>query len=143
VATKSILYPVLALVALTLVVGLVMLRRRVGEMVRRRIPPQAVATSSRMAAALEDTGAADNFRNLFEVPVLFYAAAVVVYGAELTSALHVALAWAFVASRLAHSLIHCGYNKVTHRLAAFATGYALVAALWAAIAWDLLAAGRG
>jgi len=72
-SAKSILYPMLAMVLLTAIVSIVMYRRRVAEMRARRIPPQEVASAAAMAARLDDTGAADNFRNLFETPVLFYA----------------------------------------------------------------------
>ena len=48
---------------------------RIGQMKRERIHPQSVATSAQAAARLTDSRAADNFRNLFELPVLFYVVA--------------------------------------------------------------------
>lgn len=63
----------LALVLLTLVVAARLLYTRVHEMRQKRIHPQAAATSLQMSARLENVQAADNFRNLFEAPVLFYA----------------------------------------------------------------------
>ena len=139
---RAILWPVLAMVTLTFCVALLLLVRRVTHMRARRIAPQAVATWAGMAAAMPDTRAADNFRNLFELPVLFYAAAVVVYAGSLATPAHVALAWAFFAMRVAHSAVHCTYNRVMHRFAAFLAGCGVVAALWILIALDL-AAGRG
>jgi hypothetical protein len=41
-----------------------------------------------------------------------------------------ALAWAYVACRALHSLIHLTYNNVFHRLAAFAAGYVVLLAIW-------------
>ena len=140
---RWLLYPVLALVALTFVVGVVMYRRRVGEMKRRRIPPQAVASAVAMATTLEDTRAADNFRNLFETPVLFYAGMIVAYAAKLGSPAFLALAWVYVLARAVHSAIHCTTNRVMHRFAAFIASFWLLGALWAMIAWDLLVAGKG
>jgi hypothetical protein len=140
---RAILYPVLALVALTAGVAIVMYRRRVAEMVAKRIRPQAVATSPQMGALLENVTAADNYRNLHEAPVLFYAAALLIYAAKLTDPTYVALAWAYVAVRVAHTLIHTTYNRVIHRLWAFAASLGILWVLWALIAWDLLAAGRG
>jgi hypothetical protein len=138
---KAILYPVL--VALTAVVTIVMYRRRDAEMVEKRIRPQAVATSPQMGALLENVTAADNYRNLFEAPVLFYAVAIVIYAAKLTDPLYVGLAWAFVAARVAHTLIHVTYNRVIHRMRAFAASLAIVWTLWGRVAWDLLVAGSG
>ena len=138
-----LLYPVLALALLTFVVGLLMYRRRVAEMRRRRVAPQSVATSAQMAARLEDTRASDNFRNLFEMPVLFYAGMLVAYAAHLASPAYVAVSWAYVAARAAHSAIHCTTNRVMHRFPVFLASFGLLGALWALIAWDLLVAGKG
>lgn len=135
-----ILLPGLAMVALTFVVMAVMYRRRVAQMRRERIHPQAVATSTQAAAKLTDCNAADNFRNLFELPVLFYFALVVAaLTAQVTTPV-LALAWAFVALRIVHSAIHCTYNKVMHRFRAYLLGAVVLLALWLRLAWGLLAA---
>jgi len=139
----AILFPMLALVLLTMAVGIVMYRRRVAEMRAKRIPPQAVATTTQMAARLSDTCAADNFRNLFETPVLFYAAVLTIYAAELTSPLYVTLAWVYVVLRLVHSAIHCTYNKVMHRLSVFMAAFLALSLIWGLIAWDVAIVGRG
>jgi len=128
---------------LTFVVAVTMFRRRVTEMRARRVHPQMLASSAQIASALDDARAADNFRNLLEAPVLFYAAALTIYAAQLTSVPYVALAWAFVATRIAHSAIHCTYNRVMHRFFAFASGLLVLSAIFALIAFDLLGANRG
>lgn len=133
----SILFPALAMVALTLLVWLRMYVERIGQMKRERIHPQAVATSAQMAAAFKDTRAADNFRNLFELPVLFYLAVVVAYVTQQTGAVVVALAWLFVVLRYLHSYIHCGYNKVMHRFQVYVLGGVALWALWAVLALGL------
>ena len=120
------------LVLLTSLVGVRLLYTRVQEMRRKRIHPQAVSTSVQMAARLENVQAADNFRNLFELPVLYYALAAIAIGAAHTPGWLVAGAWAFVALRTLHSLIHCSYNKVMHRLAVFLVSFALLVGLWVA-----------
>jgi hypothetical protein len=135
---NAIFLPALAMVALTFAVWLRMYSSRIGEMKRERIHPQSVATSAQMAARLQDTRAADNFRNLFELPVLFYLALVV---ADLTAQVTLpvlALAWLFVALRIVHSAIHCGYNKVMHRFQAYFAGGVALWLLWAVLAVGLL-----
>lgn len=134
----SIFLPAFALVALTFVVWLNMFRVRVGEMRRLRIHPQAVATSPQAAQRFVDTRAAGNFRNLFELPVLFYAALGIAHATGATGPVALALAWAFVVLRVAHSAIHCSYNRVMHRFAVYATGGFVLLALWALLAWRLL-----
>jgi hypothetical protein len=66
--------PLAAMALLVLVVGIRLFSVRVSEMRQKRVRPQAVATSLQMTAALERVQAADNFKNLFELPVLFLCA---------------------------------------------------------------------
>jgi hypothetical protein len=128
----------LAMVLLTAIVGLTMLRNRVREMMRKRLDAQQIADSTRMAAQLQDIQAADNFRNLFEVPVLFYTLVAIALATGYVPSWLVVCAWIFVALRVAHSLIHCTYNKVFHRLAVFLPGFALLIGMWSAFFLALL-----
>ena len=125
----------LAMVLLVLVVGGAMLATRVAEMRRKRIHPQALASSSTMSAQLENVQVADNFRNLFEVPVLFYAGVLAALALHVRSDALLALAWAFVAARYAHAIVHLGYNRVMHRFYAYLAGLLAVLAFWAVLAW--------
>lgn len=131
---KLIFMPAVAMVALTFVVWWRMYVVRIGQMKRERIHPQAVATSAQSSARLTDSCAADNFRNLFELPVLFYVALVVAAITGQVNATTIALAWAFVLLRIVHSVIHCTYNKVMHRFYAYVAGGMALWLLWGAIA---------
>jgi hypothetical protein len=126
------------MVLLTAIVGLTMLRNRVREMMRKRLDAQQIADSTRMAAQLQDIQAADNFRNLFEVPVLFYTLVAIALATGYVPSWLVVCTWIFVALRVAHSLIHCTYNKVFHRLAVFLPGFALLIGMWSAFFLALL-----
>ncbi len=134
----EVLLPAFAMVALTFAVWIRMYFSRIGEMRRERIHPQSVATSAQMAGRLKDTRAADNFRNLFELPVLFYLALVVAALTGQAGTAVLALAWSFVALRVLHSAIHCSYNKVMHRFQAYVAGGIVLWALWAVLAVSLL-----
>jgi len=135
---RLVFWPAVAMALLTFVVWLRMYASRVGEMRRLRIHPQAVATSSGAAASFVDTRAADNFRNLFELPVLFYAALGLAFAIDAVDGAVLALAWLFVALRVAHSLIHLGANRVMHRFVAYAAGGFVLWTLWGLLAWRLL-----
>ncbi|GHA70757.1 MAPEG family protein [Cognatilysobacter bugurensis] len=135
----SIFQPAVAMVALTFAVSVRLLFTRVSAMKRERIHPQSVATAAAMAARMPDSRVADNFRNLFELPVLFYLATVVAAMAGLVTPTLLAIAWAFVALRIAHSVIHCTYNKVMHRFYAYIGGWAALVALWGVLAAGLFA----
>jgi hypothetical protein len=130
----------LAMVVLVLIVALRMLFVRVSEMKENRIHPQAIATSVQMANRFQNIQAADNFRNLFEVPVLFYAlVAVALASGDVPMWLAVGL-WGFVVLRYVHSFIHCTYNKVMHRFAAFGFGLLIIVVLWVSFVMSCLSA---
>ncbi len=74
---------------------------------------------------------ANNYQNQFEVPVLFYALLPLLLVTGLADWIAVALAWVFVASRIAHSFIHLGQNIVINRFRAFLIGFAVVVLMWA------------
>lgn len=134
---RAFVLPVFAMVLLNLLVWLRLYQTRIGEMKRRRIHPQAVASSSQMAT-LEDTRAADNFRNLFELPVLFYAAMALIIVSRTESTVLLALAWLFVALRYLHSYIHCTYNRVKDRFSVYLFSGLALWAMWAVMAYTWL-----
>ena len=129
-----------AMVLLVAAVAAKMLADRSREMRTRRIHPQQVATSRTAAQHYEAVQAADNYRNLFELPVLFYAWAALVIATGHASEVMATGAWAYVALRVVHSLVHCTYNKVLHRFAVFALSILVLVGLWAGL---LLAVWRG
>jgi hypothetical protein len=71
-----------------------------------------------------------NYMNLTELPVLFYAICLMFYVTARTDMTTVWLAWAYVVSRVVHSLIHLTTNNVIHRLSAFAISNFVLLAMW-------------
>ena len=134
----QILYPIAALVLLVMVVMTLMFRERVQEMKTRRIHPKKVATSTQMAAVLQNTRAADNYKNLFEMPVLFYACCLALLVTNSVAPMYLGLAWTYVALRLLHSCIHVGYNNVMHRFNVFALSALVLLVMWVLLVFQLL-----
>jgi hypothetical protein len=132
------LLPVAAMMLLVFCVGVALLAQRSREMKARRIHPQKVATSAQMGATMQRVNIADNFRNLFETPVLFYALCLSLAVTQSATPLMLAGLWAYVALRVVHSVIHCTYNRVMHRFAAFGAGFVLLLVLWMNFALGLL-----
>ena len=134
---NAIFWPVVAQVALVAVVFVRMYATRLGEMRARRINPQAVATSRAAAEAFRDVAAADNFRNLFEVPVLFFAVCGALAITDTVTPLQLALAWLYVGLRAVHSLIHATYNRVLHRFLVYVASTVCVFVMWGLFAFAL------
>lgn len=137
---QSIVTACAAMVLLVAVVAAKMVADRSREMRMRRIHPQQVATSRTAAQHYEAVQAADNYRNLFELPVLFYAWAALAIATGHASEAMALVAWAYVALRALHSLIHCTYNKVMHRFAVFLLSIVVLVGLWVLL---LMAVWRG
>ncbi len=134
---ESSLWPVCALALLTAIVWAWMYVDRIGEMRAKHIAPQRLPTAREAATILERTAAADNFRNLFEIPVLFYVLCVTLTATGLATPLQVGLAWLYVALRAAHSLIHITYNRVSHRFTVHLGSTLCVLFMWGVFAIDL------
>ena len=71
-----------------------------------------------------------NYMNLLELPMLFYVGGLMFYVAGKVDAVVLDVAWAFVALRAIHSLIHVTYNNVMHRLTVFALSNVVLMAFW-------------
>ena len=133
---KPLLIPLLAQVALTFIVMLVMYLRRIAEMKTKRVHPQRTKTRSSAHGVLTDSeSAADNLSNLFESPVLFYTAILVTLMLMVQDPVVVTLAWIYVASRYIHSFIHITYNRVMHRFSVFIFSSFTLLAIWVRLGW--------
>ena len=126
----AIFYPVAALAALTFAVGVRMYFARVGAARKRRVRVGDFRLGESPNVPADVALPNRNFMNLFEMPVLFYVACVILFVTNAVDGLALVLAWLYVASRIVHSLIHLTYNNVIHRLAAFAASNVVLLVLW-------------
>ena len=128
---KPMLLPLLAMVLLTFLVWLAMFIRRFAEISRKSIDPQQLARRSEgQRLLITSAGAADNFKNLFEMPVLFYLAASLSLILLIQDDVLVQLAWLFVGLRVLHSLVQCTYNRVLHRFTAYLGSCLILLLMW-------------
>ena len=136
----AILYPLFALAAWTLIVLALIPVARVRAGRRREIVTDdfKFGESPRVPGYVSIPNR--NYMNLLELPMLFYVVCIVLYVTAGASTTTIALAWAFVALRVVHSLIHLSYNHVVHRLAAFTASNVALVMLWMAAGFHLGAA---
>ncbi len=132
------LLPIAAMVGLTTVVAGAMLAQRISEIRERRISLRTIASSVQSNATLERVNCADNFRNLFEAPVLFYVLCLALTLTQSASPLMLGAAWLYVALRVVHSAIHCTTNRVKHRFRVYAASSAVLLGMWIAFTVSLL-----
>jgi hypothetical protein len=128
---KPILIPLLVQVFLTFSVWAYMYVWRIPEIRRKSIDPQRLQDRAVAHELLPDSAnASNNLKNLFELPVLFYAAVLLSLVLLIQDPALVQLAWGFVLLRIVHSAIHCTYNNVTHRFIAYALSSLFLLFMW-------------
>ena len=133
----TVLYPIFAMLALTLAVMVRMGLARYRAVVRREVDhryyevyqgeePKHLRVLSR------------HFSNLVETPPLFYVACLVAFVTEQQSGLVIGLAWAYVALRFLHTYIHLGPNVVALRFRVFVLSMVVLTVLLVALFIGLL-----
>jgi hypothetical protein len=137
-AEHAIFVPAIAMTLLIAIVWVRLYQERIGELRSRRIHPQQIATSRAMAETMQNVKASDHFRNLFEVPVLFYVLCGFLAITKLTTPLLLACAWGFVLLRAYHAYIHLTHNKVIRRFQAYVASTTVLWVMWAIFAVRLL-----
>ena len=113
----AIFGPFLATMLLTLVVWLYMYIRRISFIMSRGISSQDLAVPGALAGLSPPavSNPSDNLKNLFEIPVLFYALALYLFVTKQVDVPYLDAAWVFVAFRALHSTVHCTFNLVILR----------------------------
>jgi len=134
---NSLLTPVLALVSLSLLVFVWMYATRIPAIQKAGIDPgKAQEPSSLDALPIAVRQIGYNYNHLMEQPTIFYALVVCSYLAGQQNIVTLALAWAYVALRVVHSLVQATANIVLLRFVIFALSSVVLALL---AAWDVRA----
>ena len=126
----AILPPLFIQVALTFIIGLTMGGARFAQSLSDKKVLAEVKKGRADVYARFPTLLADNFRNQFEVPVLFYAAVLLAIATGPISDHFITLAWVFALSRIVHAAIHVTVNIVLLRFLSFAVGLISAILMW-------------
>ena len=137
----ALFWPAFAQVVLTLVVMVAMGRARVRSVARRKQAIDVVALNRAEDWDDEATKAANNYKNQFEMPVLFFAAIAVGLSLKLADPVIVGLAWVFVTARVAHAVVHLTFNKIMVRGSIWLVSVAAMLAMWVVMAIRVGTAG--
>ena len=104
---QEIFGPFFGMMLLTLVVWIVLYVRRIGYLKSHRVHAQKVATPEKVSEIIPDEVQypAHNFKNLFEMPVLFYFLCLYLFASGNVDSWYVMGAWTFVGLRAIHSIV--------------------------------------
>lgn len=126
---QAILIPLFIQVALTFILLFTLGPARVAAVEQGEVKLRDVALGQ-SAWPQRITQLGRSFDNQFQLPVLFY---VLVGLAVVTAKVDAPLvwgAWAFVASRVAHAVVHVTSNAVRQRFYAYVVGAVVLVAMW-------------
>ena len=136
---NPVLLPLLCMVFLTFVVWILLFALRLPEISRKKIEHQDLRDRAEAHVLLTTSAAAsNNLKNLFEMPVLFYVAAMLMMLLLIQDPLLVRLAWGFVVLRIIHSIVQCTYNRVVHRFIAYFLSCLFLLLMWVRLASYIL-----
>jgi hypothetical protein len=126
----SMLFPMVALATLTFAVLLLIPVRRFRAGIAGQIQYDDFKYGESARVPLEVSIPNRNMMNLLELPLLFYVACLTYLVIGGVSEYALALAWLYVGLRVVHSAIHVTYNRVRHRLVAFAASNVVLVMFW-------------
>jgi hypothetical protein len=128
---------VIALVLWTFVMGVWLYATRIPALTKYNIvyDPHRPSEEFHVQLPAEVRWKADNYNNLLEQPTLFYAVALTLAFLDAGAGLNAGLAWAYVALRVAHSLVQALINKVIIRFALFAVASLVLLVMTLRAAW--------
>ena len=108
---ELIFQPFFILMLLTIVVWFYMYAKRIPFIEKSDIPPEKLTAYELLKLSPPDVAnPSDNLKNLFELPVLFYALCIYLYVTNNVDQTTLVVAWFFVVMRILHSLVHCTIN---------------------------------
>lgn len=134
----ALIYPQFAIVLLIFVSLAYMFWTRVKAVKGGQMPATYFKTYSRGEATEDVILAARHFSNLFEIPVLFFAACLAAMMIPVLGISFEILAWSFVVLRYVHSFIHLGPNKLFWRMRAYGLSVLVVLMMWIHIFWTVV-----
>lgn len=125
-----LVYPMVAMAALSATVLVILFRSRVRAVKLGQVTSKYFRIYQGETEPEQAAKASRHFSNLFEAPTLFYAACLAGLITQDTSRAMLILAWLFVAARVAHAIVHLGHNRLRHRMRAYFGGWVVMAAMW-------------
>jgi hypothetical protein len=113
----AIFGPFFVMMILTLAVWVYMYIRRIAFITGNQISSVELARPGRLAELSPPavSNPSDNLKNLFEIPVLFYALVIYLFITRQVDVAYMTSAWVFVGFRILHSAVHCTFNLVILR----------------------------
>ena len=132
-SVSSLVFPMAAMVLLTVVVLVRMFRSRVAAVRAGQVEAAYFRLYHGSDEPESTRKLSRHFTNLFEAPTLFYVACLAAMISGVTGTVMLVLAWGYVAARTVHAFVHLGGNRLRKRILAYFISWIFLVALWATL----------
>ena len=126
----SLIYPMASLALLTFFMIYMLLLLRIKAVRTRKVSPRYFKLNTGGELPDNVVAVSQNYSNLLELPILFYAACVIAIIINQSAEYFVIHAWVYVVLRYMHSYIHVTYNHILHRLTIFGLSCFILISMW-------------
>jgi hypothetical protein len=135
---STLLLPVIGMIFLTVGIALWMLKLRYKAVLEDGVSAKYFKLNR--GAKLPDylVRVTQHYENLFETPVLFYVAILLILVLNINDMSYVLLSWAYFLSRLVHAYIHTIINRLKYRKYAFMVTSLILILLWVRLSIDII-----
>lgn len=139
----QLIYPMFAMVLLTFYILVQLFRMRSKLVGEGKIDPSFFSIYQGQPEPESTAKLARHFTNLHEAPVLFYVCCLAALIVNLTGIFFLLLAWTYVATRLIHTFIHTGSNKIWPRVYAYFSSWLILLSMWVLLVVRVIAGNAG
>jgi hypothetical protein len=133
----ALVYPMAAMVLLTIIVLTRMVQGRFAAVKRGDVNARFYKTFQGEEEPRKEAQRTRHFANLFENPVLFYAACITAMVTGQGAGAMLWLAWAYVVCRVVHAIVHMSSNKIPPRMIVYGTSWVVLLAMWTTLVFGV------
>jgi len=133
----SILVPVIGMIVLTFSIAVRLFYLRI-DAVKKGLNPSYFLLNRGAKPPEYLVKVEQHYQNLFELPMLFYIAVILIFVLQYVDVVFLVLAWSFFLIRIAHAWIHTTQNHLVYRRNAFLMGGVILLCIWIRLIWTLM-----
>ena len=134
----AMIYPLVAMSLLVLGVAVLMLAVRIRAMKEDGLDPRYFKLNRGAKPPDYMLRVEQHYQNLFETPVMFYLVVVLILILGWSDYAYLAMAWLYVATRLAHAIVHINNHKLLRRRNVFLLSTLVLYGLWGRVFVQLM-----
>ena len=136
--TAFLLLPLLGMVLLTFIISALLIKLRYRAVLKDGVHPRYFKLNRGAKLPEYLIRMTQHYDNLFETPVLFYVAILLIISLNINDTGYIGLSWGYLLTRVLHAYIHTVHNKLRRRRNIFILSYLILIILWVRISLDVL-----